>query len=118
GDIIKEAKMANSIVVEVLEFVRPISLQVERTNLDEVIKDAITSAEGKMRRGAVAIHTDIDPAVPEIMADAQQLRQLFTNLLANAFEALGGDGRVDIHAELLPGEDLPDATEPAPPQVA
>ena len=30
NDIIKEAKMANSIVVEVLEFVRPIQLQVER----------------------------------------------------------------------------------------
>src|SRR5262249_47572667 len=30
NDIIKEAKMANAIVVEVLEFVRPIALQVER----------------------------------------------------------------------------------------
>ena len=30
SDIIKEAKMANAIVVEVLEFVRPISLQVDR----------------------------------------------------------------------------------------
>ena len=47
--------MANAIVVEVLEFVRPIRLQVERVALDEVIKDSITLAEGKMRRGAVSI---------------------------------------------------------------
>ena len=33
GDIIKEAKMANAIVLEVLDFVRPIRLQVE-TDLD------------------------------------------------------------------------------------
>ena len=52
-DIIKEAKMANAIVVEVLEFVRPIQLQVERAALDDVIKDSITLAEGKMRRGLV-----------------------------------------------------------------
>ena len=32
ADIISEAKMANAIVVEVLEFVRPIRLQVERTD--------------------------------------------------------------------------------------
>ncbi len=34
ADIIKEAKMANAIVLEVLEFVRPIRLQVEHMSLD------------------------------------------------------------------------------------
>ena len=33
ADIISEAKLANAIVVEMLEFVRPIRLQVERTDL-------------------------------------------------------------------------------------
>ena len=58
ADIINEAKMANAIVVEVLEFVRPIRLQVERRALDEVMQDSITLAEGKMRRGSVSIDTD------------------------------------------------------------
>jgi PAS domain S-box-containing protein len=118
NDIIKEAKMANSIVVEVLEFVRPIQLQVERAALDEVLKDSITLAEGKMRRGSVSIDTVIEPDVPELLADSHQLRQLFSNLLANAFEALGGDGHVDIRAWLLPGEDEPVGTvDPQPPQI-
>jgi PAS domain S-box-containing protein len=117
-DIIKEAKMANAIVVEVLEFVRPIQLQVERAALDEVIKDSITLAEGKMRRGAVTIDTRIAEDVPELLADPHQLRQLFSNLLANAFEALGGEGHVDIRAQLLPGEDEPaNVIDPQPPQV-
>jgi nitrogen fixation/metabolism regulation signal transduction histidine kinase len=64
GDIIKEAKLANAIVVEVLEFVRPIQLQVERAVLDEIIKDSITLAEGKYRRGAVTIDTEIGHDVP------------------------------------------------------
>ena len=118
NDIIKEAKMANSIVVEVLEFVRPIQLQVERAALDEVLKDSITLAEGKMRRGSVSIDTVIEPDVPELLADPHQLRQLFSNLLANAFEALGGEGHVDIRAWLLPGEDEPVGTvDPQPPQI-
>jgi signal transduction histidine kinase len=118
NDIIKEAKMANAIVVEVLEFVRPIQLQVERASLDDVIKDSITLAEGKMRRGAVSIGMHIAPEIPELLADPHQLRQLFSNLLANAFEALGGEGHVEIRATLLPGEDEPaGATEPQPPQV-
>ena len=117
NDIIKEAKMANAIVVEVLEFVRPIQLQVERAALNEVLKDSITLAEGKMRRGAVSINTVIESDVPELLADPHQLRQLFSNLLANAFEALGGEGHVDIRAWLLPGEEDSVGVDPQPPQV-
>jgi signal transduction histidine kinase len=119
SDIIKEAKMANAIVVEVLEFVRPINLQVDRVSIDEVLKDSITLAEGKMRRGAVSIRSDLAPDMPELLADPHQLRQLFSNLLANAFEALGGEGHVDIRGEFLPAEDESAGSgEPLPPQVA
>ena len=118
GDIIKEAKLANAIVVEVLEFVRPINLQVERSALDEIIKDSITLAEGKMRRGAVTIDTEIGHDVPELLADPHQLRQLFSNLLANAFDALAGEGHIDIRVELIPGEAEPVGTlESLPPRV-
>ncbi len=43
----------------------------------------------------MSIDIDIAPDVPELLADPHQLRQLFSNLLANAFEALGGEGHVD-----------------------
>jgi two-component system nitrogen regulation sensor histidine kinase GlnL len=119
SDIIKEAKMANAIVVEVLEFVRPISLQVDRVVIDDVLKDAITIAEAKMRRGAVSIRMHVAPEVPELVADAHQLRLLFANLLANAFEALGGEGHVDVRAEFVPAEEEPvGTTDPLPPQVS
>jgi signal transduction histidine kinase len=118
-DIIKEAKMANAIVVEVLEFVRPIQLQVERVSLADVLKDSITLAEGKRRRGAVSIDTDVASDVPDLLADSHQLRQLFSNLLANAFEALGGEGHVHLGASLVAvDEDLSPGGEPAAPQVA
>jgi signal transduction histidine kinase len=116
-DIIKEAKMANSIVVEVLEFVRPIQLQVERVLLDEVLKDSITLAEGKMRRGAVSIETQLAADVPELLADSHQLRQLFSNLLANAFEALGGEGHVQIRTSMVPVEDQHALDDDEPPRV-
>ena len=118
NDIIKEAKMANAIVVEVLEFVRPIQLQVDRTSLPEVLKDSIAQFEGNRRRGAISIRTDFAPDVPELLADSHQLRQLFSNLLANAFEALGSEGQVDIRMYALAAGQPPDGTgEPEAPQV-
>ena len=43
NDIINEAKMANQIVVQVLEFVRPMSLQVESVSIIAVIDDAMAT---------------------------------------------------------------------------
>jgi signal transduction histidine kinase len=105
GDIIKEAKMANAIVLEVLEFVRPIRLQVERIALPDVIRDAIGMAESHVKRGGVAVRVDLPPDLAPIQGDPHQLRQLFTNLLTNAFEALNGRGSVAITALQLAEEE-------------
>ena len=107
GDIIKEAKMANAIVLEVLEFVRPIRLQVERMSLLDVITDAIALAEGQAPRGDVRVDVSVPADLATIQGDPHQLRQLFTNLLINAFEAMNGRGRVRIEATELPEEDPP-----------
>ncbi len=110
ADIIKEAKMANAIVLEVLEFVRPIRLQVENMSLPDVVRDAISMAESHVPRGGVEITTAVPQDLPPIQGDPHQLRQLFTNLLTNAFEALAGKGRVAMSATYLPPEE-PTATE-------
>jgi signal transduction histidine kinase len=97
-DIINEAKMANRIVHEALEFVRPIRLQVERTSITDVLNNAVTLAEGKVPRRNISVHLNLDAGLSPIQGDHDQLCQLFTNLLTNAFEALDGTGTVEIAA--------------------
>ena len=111
GDIIKEAKMANAIVLEVLEFVRPIRLQVERISLSDVVRDAMSMAESHVARGETEIATRLPEDLPPLQGDPHQLRQLFTNLLTNAFEALNGAGIVAITASYLPPEEEPPTVE-------
>src|SRR3989442_1434903 len=81
ADIISEAKLANAIVVEMLEFVRPIRLQVERTDIAGMLHQAITMAETKASRGDVSVEVDIATDLPMIEGDQHQLIQVFTNLL-------------------------------------
>jgi two-component system nitrogen regulation sensor histidine kinase GlnL len=104
-DIIKEAKMANAIVLEVLDFVRPIRLQVENILVDDVIQDAVSMAESHVRRGDIEVQVSLPDDLPAIQGDPHQLRQIFTNLLTNAFEAMGGSGQVRISAVQLAVED-------------
>jgi nitrogen-specific signal transduction histidine kinase len=112
ADIISEAKLANAIVVQMLEFVRPVRLQVEQTDLAQVMHQAVTLAESKVPRGAVGVAINMAPELPMIAGDQYQLTQVFTNLVANAFEALGGKGHLTITAVTTMPDD--DAAFPGP----
>ncbi|HVC18620.1 MAG TPA: ATP-binding protein [Vicinamibacterales bacterium] len=97
-DIINEAKLANVIVIEMLEFVRPIRLQVAHASIPAMLHNAVTMAESKARRGDVHVSLQLAPDLPELRGDEHQLVQVFTNLLINAFEALHGEGTITLSA--------------------
>ncbi|RMF78769.1 MAG: GHKL domain-containing protein, partial [Nitrospirae bacterium] len=56
--------------------------------------------------GAVVVHRDLDPAMPEVRVDAAQMRRVFVNLLKNAVEAMGGRGEITITTRYDPGADV------------
>jgi two-component system nitrogen regulation sensor histidine kinase GlnL len=90
--------MANATVVEVLDYVRPVRLETERTSIEEVLNAAVTMADGKARRGDIELTRAIDRDLPLLHADQHQLCQVFTNLIINAFEAMEGQGRIRVSA--------------------
>ncbi len=118
GDIMNEAKMANAIVQEILDFVRPVRLQMERTSVTSALQAAVTMADGTATRGAVDVRLHLADALPLIDADSTQLMQVFANLLINAYEALNGAGSVTITAREVTREEdgaLPlDGLHPVP----
>jgi PAS domain S-box-containing protein len=55
---------------------------------------------------------DLDPLVPEVVADPQQVRQVLDILLENALEAVGTHGgNVTLSSEWLPGLPEPERTQ-------
>jgi two-component system sensor histidine kinase AtoS len=101
ADIINEAKMANAIVQEVLEFVRPMRLHMEHTGVADAVQSAVQLADTQARRGEIHVKVQVPQALPHIQGDQHQLAQLFTNLLANAYEAMAGRGHVVISARTV-----------------
>jgi signal transduction histidine kinase len=99
--IIDEAKMANAIVQEVLEFVRPMRLQMEHASIHAAVQSAVTLADTKVARGGIDVRIEVPRELPQIQGDSYQLAQLFTNLLTNAYEAMDGRGRVVVSAEMV-----------------
>ena len=114
NDIINEAKMANSTVVEMLDYVRPVRLERGRTAIGPVLQTSASMAESKASRGGTEVVVEVPDDLPPIQGDEHQLCQVFTNLIINAFEALNGTGRVVVSATtgVMEGEhpaEAPDA---------
>ena len=118
AEIINEAKLANSIVQEVLSFVRPVKVQLFPTSVADVLGSALTLADGEAQRGEIVINMGVPTDLPPVGGDYHQLTQVFANLLINAYQALDGHGRIDLIAKLATTADegalLPDGLQPVP----
>lgn len=93
NSIIHEAKMANKIVMEVLEFVRPLRLQIEHVDVGRLIQEAVDTASRLVSAPHVDVRVRVADPLPHVEGDPYQLRQLCTNLVANALEALAESPR-------------------------
>ena len=113
NDIINEAQIANKIVVDLLEFVRPINVQVEPVSIDALVRDTLSKQRGQGRGQGIVVDARLPVGLPGVPGDETLLRQLLTNLLINAYEALDGYGRVTITARFEPVDES--ATVPGEP---
>ena len=98
NDIISEVQVANKIVVDLLEFVRPINLQIEPVSIPDLLQETVMKCDEQMIGCGVIVKRRVHDDLPNVTGDYSRLRQLFTNLLVNAFEALNGHGQVTVTA--------------------
>ena len=81
-------------------------------SLRGVLDDAVATARSHPRAGHTHIVTDCAADLPDLDADQLQLRQVFTNLLINATEALDGAGHIWITASYAAVDGSPEPVEP------
>jgi len=53
--------------------------------------------------GSITVETGLDPALPAVQADEDQLRQVFWNLLVNAVQAMRDRGTLRLRTAVVDG---------------
>jgi len=89
----EEIKSMDKIISELLAFAKPTVLSMEELKLAELVKEAAASISGSNDAIRISIETECDPPVK---GDAVLLRQVFSNLLVNAAEAMPDGGSINI----------------------
>lgn len=97
--IIEETNRLNTVVSQFLDYARPFRANVRWMQLNEVVKKTTTLVQAA-RKDVDRIELDLDPALPEIQADHEQIKQVILNLVLNALDA-GGSGPVTLRTRLL-----------------
>jgi two-component system NtrC family sensor kinase len=91
------------IVTRMRDFYRPAHDELEPTQVNALLAETIELVQTHLRHGQVVVETDFAADLPPLVAHADQLRQVFLNLMLNACDAMSTGGTLFIvtalHAE-------------------
>ena len=91
------------IVRDYLDSTRPVKAARMPCDLARVVEEAIGIAQGAVEREGLAIERRVDVGSAKLNTDPGLVRQILINLIANAIDAVGGQGRVIVAAVAVDG---------------
>jgi PAS domain S-box-containing protein len=84
----QEARRAAEIVQNLQYFARPPAPGKSQVNLNELVQRTVQMQAYPLRKSNITVDFLPEPAIPAIVADPNQLMQVFLNLLLNAEQAI------------------------------
>ncbi len=102
GTIVTQVTALKNMVDEFREYARTPAPRLEPLDLNALLRDVLALYE----QSGARVDARLDPALPEIRGDRNQLRQVIHNLLQNAQDALSGeiDPRIEVATERTGGK--------------
>ncbi len=94
--ILEGTKALDRVVNELLEYTRPVELQLRSVNCADLVSAAISFVELD-QRPTIAIINEVEPELT-VLADPDKIRQVFLNILLNAVQSIQGEGEIRIAA--------------------
>ena len=87
-----EIRRLDTILRQFLQAVRPTTPQRSRQDLHELLRHTLRLLEPEFEARDVRVTLDLAEFLPTLDLDGDQFKQVFYNLLRNAYQALEGDG--------------------------
>ncbi len=79
-----------------LDMARSAKPNLRGCKLQDIIQEVVKFLEHRMEEQNISVITDYAEDLPEIFVDADQIKQVYVNVILNAIEAMPDGGRVSI----------------------
>ncbi len=86
--IVSEANRCRSIMRGLLDFARQSRVVRAPTDLGLLIHDLVDTTNMKLDGAPVRVRGEVEPGMPHMMLDAEQVRQMLVNLVQNGIDAV------------------------------
>jgi two-component system sensor histidine kinase AtoS len=90
--VVGEIKRIEFLLKDLLNFARPPKPQFASVNVNRILNSALTFSFQNISSKSVKVVKEFDETLPELMADPQQLQQVFMNILLNAGDSMAEGG--------------------------
>lgn len=95
----REVERISSLVRGLLQFTRRSAADYERESIQSIISECLLLTENYLRNNRVTVERNIGNSLPSILANRNQLVQVFLNLITNSIQSMkqGGNIQIDIY---------------------
>ncbi len=98
--IIEEVNRLNNLVSKFLEFAKPQEPDLKRINLNQLLKEVLTSTSPELLKHKIKLKTLYEEDLPETLVDPNLFKQVFLNLIINAWQAMKEGGELMIRTSV------------------
>jgi two-component system NtrC family sensor kinase len=95
-----EISRCSKIVSNLLAFSRKSKLEFGEVNINELLQRCIMLSQHKLALQNIHIETNLDPGVPRVWGDFNQIQQCVINLIFNAIDAMPEGGTLILGSSL------------------
>ena len=100
----KEVKRLESFLGELRDFLRPAQPSKQKIDLNQVIQDVKALMEEAIQEKGISLEDRLEPNLPPVEADPNQLEQVLLNLVKNALEATEDQGTILVSSGAKDGQ--------------
>ena len=100
----RQAANCKRIVEQLLSFARQTQTVKTPGRLNESLREVVALVEHQFAKNGITIELRLDPDLPELVFDGNQLKQVWLNLLMNARQAMPTGGRITIQSSFQVAE--------------
>jgi signal transduction histidine kinase len=94
--ILREIESINNVVIELLEFVKPSTLQFAEHNINSILEGIINLFSHNLQHQHIAVETKSEPDHILIYLDGEKIRICLLNIILNAIQAMPDGGVLSI----------------------